>query len=119
MTLGQPTSTLSGGEIQRIKLASELHKKGNIYVLDEPSNGLHNKDAEKLLSILKGLVNEGNTVIIIEHRLELISQADYIIEVGPFGGTDGGEIVFKGTPDQLVKLGKTKTAEFMRKGTQI
>ena len=115
LTLGQPTSTLSGGEIQRIKLASELHKKGNIYVLDEPSNGLHNKDAEKLLSLLKDLVNEGNTVIIIEHRLELISQADYVIEVGPFGGTDGGKIVFKGTPDLLVKLGKTKTAEFMRR----
>ena len=113
MTLGQPTSTLSGGEIQRVKLASELHKKGNAYVLDEPSTGLHHDDAMKLLSLLRGLVDSGNTVIIIEHRLELIAQADYVIEVGPKGGTDGGEIVFSGTPETLLNA-QTKTARFLR-----
>ena len=114
MTLGQPTSTLSGGEIQRIKLASYLHKKGNIYVLDEPSTGLHHDDAIKLLLLLKGLVSDGNTVIIIEHRLDLIASADYIIEVGPNGGSEGGRIVFEGTPKQLLSA-NTKTAEYLKR----
>ena len=82
-------STLSGGEIQRVKLASHLQSKGEIYVLDEPSTGLHGKDIEKLLALLRKLITGGNTVIIVEHRLELIAQADYIIDMGPEGGSDG------------------------------
>lgn len=114
MTLGQPTSTLSGGEIQRIKLASELHKEGQIYILDEPSTGLHNKDIEKLLSLFRKLVNNNNTVVIVEHRLELIAQADWIIDMGPKGGTDGGEIVFQGTPKQLLNCQHSKTGQYLR-----
>ena len=116
ITLGQPTSTLSGGEIQRIKLASELHKKGAVYILDEPSTGLHAKDTEKLLALFRKLVADGNTVIIIEHRLELIAQADYIIEMGEGGGTDGGEVVFAGTPEEIFKCGRSKTGQWLKSG---
>lgn len=116
ITLGQSTATLSGGEIQRIKLASELHKKGAVYILDEPSTGLHNKDAEKLLALFRNLVADGNTVIIIEHRLELIAQADYIIEMGESGGTDGGEVVFTGTPEEILRCGQSKTGLYLRSG---
>ena len=119
MTLGQPTSTLSGGEIQRVKLASELHKAGNIYVLDEPSNGLHNKDIEKLLSLFRKLVSNNNTVIIVEHRLELISQADYIIDMGPEGGSNGGNVVFTGTPEQLLSCENSKTARYLKEAINI
>lgn len=93
ITLGQSTNTMFGGEIQRIKLASELHKKGKIYILDEPSTGLHNKDLLKLIALLKKLVSNKNTVVIVEHRLEMISQADYIIDMGPNGGFEGGEVI--------------------------
>ena len=119
MTLGQPTSTLSGGEIQRVKLASELHKAGNIYVLDEPSNGLHNKDIEKLLSLFRKLVSNNNTVIIVEHRLELISQADYIIDMGPEGGSNGGNVVFTGTPEQLLSCENSKTARYLKEAINM
>jgi excinuclease UvrABC ATPase subunit len=102
LTLGQPTSTLSGGEIQRVKLASELYKEGNIYILDEPSMGLHNRDIEKLLALFRQLVANHNTVVIVEHRLELISQADWVIDMGPDGGSEGGEVLFCGTPDKLM-----------------
>lgn len=112
LTLGQPTSTLSGGEIQRVKLASELHKQGQIYVLDESSTGLHAKDIEKLLALLRRLVNDGNTVVMIEHRPELIAQADWIIDIGPEGGSGGGEIVFTGTPEQILKCPESKTGYF-------
>ncbi len=115
LTLGQSTATMSGGEIQRIKLASELHKKGEIYILDEPSTGLHNKDLEKLLSIFGTLVKNGNTVIIIEHRLEMISQADWIIEMGRGGGSDGGEVVFEGTAAEIVECTESKTGEWLKK----
>ncbi|WP_228550043.1 ATP-binding cassette domain-containing protein [Rodentibacter haemolyticus] len=115
LTLGQPTSTLSGGEVQRIKLASELHKNGNIYVLDEPSTGLHAKDIELLLSLLRKLVDNGNTVVMIEHRLELIAQADWIIDIGPEGGTNGGEIIFCGTPEALLQCNKSKTSKYLKK----
>ena len=114
ITLGQSTATLSGGEIQRIKLASELHKKGAVYILDEPSTGLHNKDAEKLLALFRKLVADGNTVIIIEHRLELIAQADYIIEMGQGGGTSGGEVVFQGTPQEIVHCERSKTGRYLK-----
>ncbi len=114
MTLGQPTSTLSGGEVQRVKLASELHKEGNIYILDEPTTGLHNRDIEKLLSLLRQLVAQHNTVVIVEHRLELIAQADWIIDMGPEGGSDGGEVLFCGTPDKLLDCPISKTGHYLR-----
>lgn len=114
ITLGQSTATLSGGEIQRIKLASELHKKGAVYILDEPSTGLHNKDAEKLLALFRKLVADGNTVIIIEHRLELIAQADYIIDMGPDGDTSGGEVVFQGTPQEIIHCDRSKTGRYLK-----
>jgi len=114
LTLGQPTSTLSGGEVQRVKLASELHKQGQIYVLDEPSTGLHAKDVEKLLSLLRKLVSNGNTVIMVEHRLELIAQADWIIDMGPEGGSNGGRVIFQGTPEQIIADSTSKTGAWMR-----
>lgn len=114
LTLGQPTSTLSGGEVQRVKLADKLQKTGNVYVLDEPSTGLHAKDIELLLSLLRKLVENGNTVIIVEHRLELIAQTDWIIDMGLEGGTNGGEVIFAGTPENLVKCEESKTAKYLR-----
>ena len=114
ITLGQPTSTLSGGEIQRIKLASELHKEGKIYVLDEPTNGLHSKDVEKLSRLLRKLVKNRNTVVIVEHRLEMIAQADWVIDMGPEGGSSGGEILFCGTPEQLLSCSTSKTGKFLK-----
>ena len=109
LTLGQPTSTLSGGEVQRVKLASELHRTGSVYVLDEPSTGLHAKDIEKLLALLRKLVEHGNTVVMVEHRPELIAQADWIIDMGPEGGTAGGTVVFEGTPEQIIHCTGSKT----------
>lgn len=115
LTLGQPTSTLSGGEVQRVKLASELQKTGNIYVMDEPSTGLHAKDIELLQSLLRRLVEHGNTVVIVEHRLKLIAQADWIIDMGPDGGTNGGEVIFSGTPRELLACDSSKTAKYLKK----
>ena len=115
LSLGQPLSTLSGGERQRVKLAKYLDKKGNIYVLDEPTTGLHASDVQKVMELLDSLVNRGNTVIVIEHNLDVMKQADYLIDVGPDGGTAGGEIVFSGTPRELAEQGKTITAEYLRK----
>ena len=114
LTLGQPTSTLSGGEVQRVKLASELHRKGQIYVLDEPSTGLHAKDIEKLLALLRKLVDNGNTVVMVEHRLELIGEADWIIDMGPEGGTGGGEVVFEGTPERIIRCKDSKTGRYLK-----
>lgn len=114
LTLGQPTSTLSGGEVQRVKLASELHKQGQVYVLDEPSTGLHANDIEKLLALLRGLVSAGNTVIMIEHRPELIACADWIIDIGPDGGSGGGEVMFAGTPEHLLHCPASKTGKYLR-----
>lgn len=114
LTLGQPTSTLSGGEVQRVKLASELHKKGQVYILDEPSIGLHRKDTGMLLELLRRLVSGGNTVVMIEHRPELIAAADWVIDIGPEGGSRGGEIVFEGTPEQLVRCDGSKTGRFLK-----
>ena len=114
LTLGQPTSTLSGGEVQRVKLASELHKQGQTYVLDEPSTGLHAKDIEKLLVLLRKLVDSGNSVIMVEHRLELIAQADWIIDIGPEGGSGGGEVVFTGTPEEIIKCETSKTGRYLK-----
>ena len=114
LTLGQPTSTLSGGEVQRVKLASQLHKSGETYILDEPSSGLHSRDIEKLMALLRKLGADGNTVIVIEHRPELISQADWIIDLGPDGGADGGKVIFTGTPEDLIKCETSKTGKHLK-----
>jgi excinuclease UvrABC ATPase subunit len=114
LTLGQPLSTLSGGECQRIKLASELHKKGSIYVLDEPTTGLHMSDIGHLLSIINRLVDTGNTVIIIEHNISLIKNADWIIDMGPEGGHKGGQVIFEGTPKDLLKAKQSLTAKYLK-----
>lgn len=113
LTLGQPLSTLSGGECQRIKLASELHKKGSIYVMDEPTTGLHMSDIGHLLGIMNRLVDAGNTVIVIEHNLDVISQADWIIDMGPDGGSKGGQVVFEGTPQQIIKANQSITGRYL------
>ncbi|HEX6480666.1 MAG TPA: excinuclease ABC subunit UvrA [Ktedonobacteraceae bacterium] len=102
LTLGQPLSTLSGGECQRIKLATELHKKGSIYVMDEPTTGLHMSDISHLMTVINRLVDTGNTVIVIEHNLDVIKNADWIIDMGPEGGNKGGRVIFEGTPKQLL-----------------
>ncbi len=114
LTLGQPLDTLSGGECQRIKLASELHKRGSIYVLDEPTTGLHMSDITLLLAIVDRLVDVGNTVIIIEHHLDVVRHADWIIDLGPDGGREGGTIVFEGPPAALVKSKTSITAQYVR-----
>ncbi|GAA4851162.1 excinuclease ABC subunit UvrA [Paenibacillus vulneris] len=113
ITLGQPLSTLSGGECQRIKLASELHKKGSIYVMDEPTTGLHMSDIGHLLGIMNRLVDAGNTVIVIEHNLEVISQADWIIDMGPEGGSKGGQVVFESTPSQIIHAERSITGKYL------
>jgi excinuclease UvrABC ATPase subunit len=114
LSLGQPLSTLSGGECQRIKLASELHKKGSIYVMDEPTTGLHKSDIGKLLSIMNRLVDTGNTVIVIEHNLDVIKNADWIIDMGPEGGNKGGRVMFEGTPRQLLSAEHSLTSAYLR-----
>jgi excinuclease UvrABC ATPase subunit len=114
LTLGQPLSTLSGGEGQRIKLASELHKKGSIYVMDEPTTGLHMSDISHLLAILNRLVDTGNTVIVIEHNLDIIKNADWIIDLGPEGGNKGGKVMFAGTPQQLLNAPHSLTSAYLR-----
>lgn len=114
LTLGQPLSTLSGGECQRIKLASELHKKGSIYVMDEPTTGLHMSDISHLLIIMNRLVDTGNTVIVIEHNLDIIKNADWIIDLGPEGGNKGGKVMFEGTPQQLVNVPQSLTSTYLR-----
>jgi excinuclease UvrABC ATPase subunit len=113
LTLGQPLSTLSSGECQRIKLASELHKKGSVYVLDEPTTGLHISDIARLHKLIDRLVEDGNTVITIEHNVNVIRQADWIIDLGPEGGDKGGKIMFEGTPAELLKSKKTRIAEYL------
>ena len=115
LEIGQPLSTLSGGEAQRIKLASELHKKGNIYVMDELTTGLHMADIEKLILIIKKLVDNDNTVIVIEHNLDVIKHADWIIDLGPEGGSRGGEILFEGTPEEIINCGKSYTGKYLKK----
>ncbi|HVT01716.1 MAG TPA: excinuclease ABC subunit UvrA [Patescibacteria group bacterium] len=116
--LGQFATTLSGGEAQRIKLASELSKKGNgssLYLLDEPTTGLHFADLEKLIEVLRKLVEKGNTVIVIEHNLDIIKNADYIIDLGPEGGDGGGQIVVTGTPEEVARNPKSYTGQYLKK----
>ena len=113
LMLGQPMSTLSGGECQRIKLASELHKKGSIYVMDEPTTGLHLSDIGRLLTIMNRLVDGGNTVIVIEHNLDVIRNADWIIDMGPEGGNKGGKVIFEGTPRELLDAKQSLTSQYL------
>jgi excinuclease UvrABC ATPase subunit len=113
LTLGQPLSTLSGGECQRLKLASELHKQGSIYVMDEPTTGLHLSDIGRLLTIINRLVDAGNTVIVIEHHLDVIRNADWIIDMGPEGGNKGGTIIFEGTPQDLLSARHSITSQYL------
>src|SRR5699024_9493325 len=115
LTLGQTTSTLSGGEVQRLKLASHLQKEGQVYILDEPSLGLHTKNNAVLLEVFQRLVDKGNSVIIIEHHLDFIAASDWVIELGPGAGKEGGYVLFEGTPENLMQA-QTLTAKWMRKG---
>ncbi len=115
--MGQSTTTLSGGEAQRIKLATELSKKdsGNtVYILDEPTTGLHFADVKKLLKILTRLRDLGNTIVIIEHNLDIISSADWIIDLGPEGGNRGGHIIASGTPEEVSNNSKSYTGKFLK-----
>jgi excinuclease ABC subunit A len=115
--LGQPATTLSGGEAQRVKLASELSKIATgrtLYILDEPTTGLHFADIEKLLEVLQRLVDSGNTVLVIEHNLEVIKQADWIVDLGPEGGEAGGEVIATGTPEEIAEVQESFTGEFLR-----
>ena len=115
--IGQPSTQLSGGEAQRIKLATELSKRstGNtLYILDEPTTGLHFADVDKLVSVLQQLVDAGNTVVVIEHNLEVIKCADHIIDLGPEGGDKGGQIVFSGTPEEIVKCEQSYTGHYLK-----
>lgn len=116
--LGQPAPTLSGGEAQRVKLASELHKQitsETLYILDEPTTGLHSHDVKKLIKVINKIVDEGATVIIIEHNLDVIKNADYVIDLGPNGGSGGGYIVGVGTPEELMKIKESYTGEYLKK----
>ena len=115
--LGQPATTLSGGEAQRVKLATELSKRSTgktLYILDEPTTGLHAADIHKLLVILQRLVDGGDTVVVIEHNLDVIKAADHVIDLGPEGGVRGGTIVAQGTPEQIVKTAASYTGKFLK-----
>ena len=117
ITLGQAATTLSGGEAQRVKLATELSKRGTgrtLYILDEPTTGLHFEDIARLLSVLHSLVDRGNTMVIIEHNLDVIKTADWLIDLGPEGGEEGGLIVAEGTPEEIAKNPASHTGRFLR-----
>ncbi|EHM00615.1 excinuclease ABC, A subunit [Lentilactobacillus parafarraginis F0439] len=117
VSLGQPATTLSGGEAQRMKLASELYKKANgknFYILDEPTTGLHSEDIRKLLGVLQQLVDQGNTVLIIEHNLDVVKNADYLIDLGPEGGDGGGRIVATGTPEEVAEAKQSYTGQYLK-----
>ena len=116
--IGQPATTLSGGEAQRVKLATELSRRSTgrtIYILDEPTTGLHIADVHKLIEVLQKLVDGGNTVVVIEHNLDLIKTADYIIDLGPEGGDGGGEVIACGTPEQVAENPHSYTGQYLRR----
>ena len=116
ITLGQQATTLSGGEAQRIKLSSELSKVGTgrtLYILDEPATGLHFEDVRKLIEVLHRLVDKGNTVVVIEHHLDVIKNADWIIDLGPEGGVGGGQIMAAGAPEDVAKVAESHTGRFL------
>jgi excinuclease ABC subunit A len=118
LRLGQPATTLSGGEAQRIKLARELSKRSSgktLYLLDEPTTGLHFDDIKKLLYVLNRLVEAGNTVVVIEHHLDVIKTADFVIDLGPEGGTEGGQIVGTGTPEEITQIPQSHTGRYLKK----
>ena len=115
--LGQPSTTLSGGEAQRVKLATELSRRATgrtVYILDEPTTGLHVYDVHKLIDVLQLLVDEGNTVLVIEHNLDVIKTADYLIDLGPEGGSGGGRIVASGTPEQVAACPESYTGQYLK-----
>ena len=115
--LGQPSTTLSGGEAQRVKLATELSKAstGNtFYILDEPTTGLHTADVHRLVDVLQRLVDAGNSVLVIEHNLDVIKTADYLIDLGPEGGAEGGNLVCTGTPEDIAACAKSYTGQFLK-----
>ncbi|BBP92535.1 hypothetical protein BsIDN1_61530 [Bacillus safensis] len=116
ITLGQPATTLSGGEAQRVKLASELHRRSNgrsLYILDEPTTGLHVDDIARLLKVLQRLVENGDTVLVIEHNLDIIKAADYLVDLGPEGGAGGGTIIASGTPEHIAKEEASYTGKIL------
>ena len=115
--IGQQATTLSGGEAQRIKLAKELSKRSTgrtLYILDEPTTGLHTHDIKKLLEILQAFVNTGNTVIVIEHNLDVIKTADWIVDMGPEGGAEGGKIIAEGSPEKVAEIDDSYTGKFLK-----
>ncbi len=117
VTLGQPATTLSGGEAQRMKLASELHKRStgkSLYILDEPTTGLHTEDIAQLLKVLARFVDDGNTVLVIEHNLDVIKTADHIIDMGPEGGVGGGTVVATGTPEEVAQNPASFTGQYLK-----
>ncbi|MFA5219401.1 MAG: excinuclease ABC subunit UvrA, partial [Bacteroidales bacterium] len=117
ITLGQSSTTLSGGESQRVKLANELAKRDTgrtLYILDEPTTGLHFDDIRVLLGVLNRLVDKGNTVIVIEHNMEVIKVADYIIDLGPEGGARGGQIVATGSPEEIIQISDSYTSKYLK-----
>jgi excinuclease ABC subunit A len=118
ITLGQSATTLSGGEAQRIKLSTELSRRATgktLYILDEPTTGLHMADVEKLLHMLHALVDSGNSMIVIEHNLDVIKNADWLIDMGPEGGNGGGLVIAEGTPEQVARVAESYTGQFLEK----
>jgi excinuclease ABC subunit A len=118
LTLGQSATTLSGGEAQRVKIASELYRPitmKTLYLLDEPTVGLHYEDVQKLIEILQELVRRGNTVVVIEHNLDVVKSADYLIDFGPEGGVNGGKVIAKGTPEEVAESENSHTGEYLAK----
>jgi excinuclease ABC subunit A len=117
MKLGQPSTTLSGGEAQRVKLAEELGKKDSgdtLYLLDEPTTGLHSADERKLVEVLQRLTDRGNTVVVIEHELDLVKNADHVVDLGPEGGEHGGDLVAAGTPEDVARNDDSHTGRYLR-----
>jgi excinuclease ABC subunit A len=118
LKLGQSATTLSGGEAQRVKLATELSRRATgrtLYILDEPTTGLHFDDIKRLLGVLNQLVEKGNTVLIIEHNLDVIKSADWVIDMGPEGGDGGGQVIAEGTPKEILKAKDSRTADYLKK----